>query len=124
MSDKYKQVYICSQSLFFQRRPTTLEQAVFFGHFSSKIRESWKKENLQDDTFSRPIEVDETYIGGKEGNKHASKKLKAGRGTVGKIAVAGIKDRDTNRVSAKVVEKTDSETLHGFISDKEKQWAR
>ena len=33
--------------------------------------------------FQGPVEADETFIGGKEGNKHAWKKLKAGRGTVG-----------------------------------------
>jgi transposase-like protein len=33
------------------------------------------------------VEADEAYIGGKEANKHESKKLKAGRGAVGKTAV-------------------------------------
>lgn len=39
------------------------------------------------------IEADETYIGGKESNKHESRKLKAGRGTVGKMAVIGMRQR-------------------------------
>ena len=36
------------------------------------------------------VEVDECFIGGKERNKHEYKKLKAGRGSVGKTAVVGL----------------------------------
>ena len=63
-----------------------------------------------------PIEVDETFMGGKERNKHESKKLNAGRGAVGKAAVAGAKDRATGRVSAAVVAATDKATLPGFVA--------
>ena len=34
--------------------------------------------------FNGEVEVDEVYIGGKETNKHADKKINAGRGPVGK----------------------------------------
>ena len=40
-----------------------------------------------------------------------------GRGSVGKTAVVGAKDRASNRVSAKVVKATDKSTLHGFVID-------
>ena len=82
-----------------------------------RIRQAWFDTD-DDGSFRGPIEVDETYFGGKRQNMSLSKrKALTGRGPVGKTAVVGAKDRETNQVVAKVVTSTDSDTLQGFVKD-------
>ena len=89
-------------------------------HLAHRIRETFcdRKEGL----FSGPVEVDETYMGGKRKNmslakRRALRKAKAGRGMVGKTVVVGAKDRASNQVAADVVPGTDAPTLQGFVAE-------
>lgn len=84
-------------------------------HLAHRLRKAYE---VGTPIFSGPVEVDETYMDGKRKNMSLSKrKTMTGRGAVGKTAVVGAKDRDTNQVNAKVITSTDSETLQGFIAD-------
>lgn len=60
------------------------------------------------------IEIDETFVGGIEANKHEHKKLKAGRGPVGKTAVLGMRERG-GRTVATPVASTDAGTVQAAI---------
>ena len=86
-----------------------------------RIREAWAGGGSGGGGFSGPVEADEIYFGGKRKNMSNAQRRElaeqgVGRGAVGKVAVVGIKDRETKQVRAKVVESTDSKaTLHAFV---------
>ena len=77
----------------------------------SRIRESFRDGDLK---LRGEVEVDETYIGGRERNKHFDKRLQSGRGTVGKTAVIGARERG-GKIKARPIQSTNAKSLSGFI---------
>ena len=77
-----------------------------------RIREFWMKDKKE--KLDGIVEVDENFIGGKESNKHFSKKLNKGRGSVGKLIVIGAKQRN-GKVIVKHIDDTSAYNLQGFI---------
>ena len=91
----------------------TQKSAWFLGH---RLREAFSNPGR---LFDGPVEIDETFMGGKRKNMPKSKRAKMiGRGAKGKTAVAGARDRKTGKVSASVVADVEGGTLRRFVTDR------
>lgn len=69
---------------------------------------------LDAESLRGTVEIDETYIGGLERNRHAARRKNAGRGTAGKQGVMGMRERGGKTI-ARTIDNTDAGTLTGLI---------
>ncbi len=81
-------------------------------HLAHRLRRAFEEGDMA--RFTGPVEVDETYVGGRKRRNAPSTQ----RGSVGKAIVAGAKDRATGRVNARVIDNVRKETLQGFVGDR------
>ena len=73
-------------------------------HLAHRLRETWREDDEL--PFAGPVEADETLVGGKAKSMHGKRRKKLSEaGWPNKVTVAGIRDRKTGKVRARVVEK-------------------
>ena len=87
----------------------TQKSAWFMAH---RIREAL---TAGEHLLADPVEVDETYIGGKSKNRHASERRGYGRGPIGKAPVVAMRSRTTREVRARAVAHVNRTALVTFI---------
>ena len=85
-------------------------------HLAQRIRKGYESGRIE--KMAGPVEADETYIGGKNKNRHKSQRHQGVSGPAGKAAVVGVKDRATNTVSASAITSTEWHVLRRYVSDR------
>ena len=84
-------------------------------HLAHRIREAWA--TTYRTPFTGPVEVDETYFGGLEKNKHEHQRTHQRGGLSGKAPVIGVKDRESGQVRAEAIPNTVGPTLRAFVRE-------
>ena len=91
----------------------TQKTAWFLAH---RIRKAF--EDQKEAKFVSPVEVDETYMGGKYHNMHKSRKPRmVGAGAQDKTPVVAIKERGSKKIKAKVTEPVSGVMLRGMVQE-------
>ena len=88
-------------------------------HMLMRVREFAAKANTNNSKLSGEVEIDETFVGGKNKNRHKDKKIEKcqGRSYKDKVPVFGILERG-GKVIAKVVPNTQAKTIVPIIKEK------
>jgi transposase-like protein len=90
----------------------TIKSAWFLSH---RIREAMKQEGDIMGGNGSPVEADETYVGGKQKNKHASKRLKNAAGGLGKEMVFSLVDRKSGKVRSHHLPSVSADNLRPIL---------